>query len=206
VILGAPTRHEDFETMPWESTALQQEFPADMASDRRLVRLVERHLAQVWRTLRRLGLDEGESDDAAQQVMLLAARRLGDIEPHRERAFVMATAVRVAAGARRKRERRREVMDDDLVGRLAENDHSPEDLLARRQARELLDTVLGELPLELATVLVLFEIEELSLLEIGGTLGLKLGTVASRLRRARAEFDRHIKRWEARSRHRGGAR
>ena len=192
--------------MPWESTALQQDFPAEPIGDRRLVRLVERHLAQVWRTLRRLGLDEGDADDAAQHVMLLVARRLGDIAPESERAFVMATTVRVAAGARRKRERRREIMDDDLMRSLGQSGHNPEELLEQRQARELLDEVLGELPLELSTVLVLFEFEQLSLLEIGGTLGLKLGTVSSRLRRARAEFDRHVKRWEARSRRLGGTR
>jgi RNA polymerase sigma-70 factor (ECF subfamily) len=190
--------------MPWESTALQQDFPAESIGDRRLVRLVGRHLAQVWRTLRRLGLDEGDADDAAQQVMLLLARRLGDIAPESERAFVMATTVRVAAGARRKRERRREIMDDDLVRGLGQSEQNPEALLEQRQARELLDEVLGELPLELSTVLVLFEFEQLSLLEIGSTLGLKLGTVSSRLRRARTEFDRHVKRWEARSRRFGG--
>ncbi len=192
--------------MPWESAALQQVFPAEVTSDRRLVRLVENHLAQVWRTLRRLGLGEGDADDAAQQVMVLVAHRLGDIAPGSERAFVMATAVRVAAGARRKRERRREIMDDVLLERLIESEHTPEELLEQREARELLDELLGELPVELAAVLVLYEFEQLSMSEIGQALGLKLGTVASRLRRARAEFDRHVRRREARIRHSGGAR
>jgi RNA polymerase sigma-70 factor (ECF subfamily) len=191
--------------MPWESLALKEEFSAEPAHDARLVRLVGDHLGLVWRTLRRLGLDEGEADDATQQVMLLVARRLDDIELGSERAFVLGTAMRVAAGARRKRERRREVLDSNLGDNLAEAANSPEDLLEQRRARELLDALIAELPWELATVFVWYEFEQLSMAEIADLMGLKLGTVASRLRRGRAEFERHVKRWEARNRTVGGA-
>ena len=58
----------------------------------------------------------------------------------------------------------------------------------------MLDTVLESMDMDLRTVFVLFEIEELSTQEIGELLGLATGTVASRLRRARAEFQQRVQR------------
>ena len=64
----------------------------------------------------------------------------------------------------------------------------PEQMLDQKRARELLDEVLGQMTLELRTVFVLYELEELSMTEIAATLRIPQGTVASRLRRARADF------------------
>lgn len=178
------------------SLALRQDSQATR-TDERLVQIVGTYLAPVWRTLRRLGLSESEADDAAQQVMLLASRRLDDIRSGSERAFLMSAAAKIAAGARRKRERRRELVDTELASRLAHGQVDPENLLEQRKARRLLDSLLAELPEELASVLVLFEFEQLPMVEIAEILGLKPGTVASRLRRARAELTRRVNRLEA---------
>jgi len=51
----------------------------------------------VFRSLRRAGLDVGTAEDGAQQVFLIAARKLDRIEAGKERAFLYATAVNVAA-------------------------------------------------------------------------------------------------------------
>lgn len=187
-------------------TTLALSPPESRPASDRLTRLVADHLTAVWRTLRRLGLSAGEADDAAQQILLLASRKLEVIAVGSERAFLMGAALRIAAGFRRKRDRRREVVDSDLIARLARGQLNPEDLLEQRRARELLDELLGELPTELATVLVLYEFEQLSMLEIAGILELKPGTVASRLRRARSELSRKILRLRTPSARRGGAK
>jgi RNA polymerase sigma-70 factor (ECF subfamily) len=174
--------------------------------DERLSFLVADHLAGVWRTLRRLGLSNAEADDGAQQIMLLLSRRLPEIAVGSERAFLMAAATRVAAGLRRKRDRRREIVDGDLAVGLAQNQLSPEDLLDQHRARCLLDALLAELPAELSAVLVLYEFEQLSMAEISVALDLRPGTVASRLRRARAELSKRISRLPVKSPRRGGAR
>jgi RNA polymerase sigma-70 factor, ECF subfamily len=167
----------------------------------RIDRLVREHFAFVWRILRRLGLGEGEADDAAQQVFLIAARRADDIEPARERAFLFTTAMHVASKAHRSRQRRREVMTgdwDEPEGARRDSAPGPEELLDRRRARELLDSILDELPVDLRIVFVLYEVEELTMSEIAEALALPPGTVASRLRRARAEFSARVQRIEAR--------
>ena len=54
--------------------------------------------------------------------------------------------------------------------------------------RLILQRVLNQLPLELRVVFVLYELEELTMADIAATLALPPGTVASRLRRSREQF------------------
>ena len=159
--------------------------------------LVRREFRFVWRLLRRLGLPEGDADDAAQQVFLIAAQRFSDLMPGRERSFLYTTAFHVASKARRTVERRREDLGVEVE---AEHDATPsaEDLVDRRRARELLDSLLDALPLELRVVLVLHEIDELSTAEIAEVVGVPPGTAASRLRRARELFAGRVRRLESR--------
>ena len=63
-----------------------------------------------------------------------------------------------------------------------------EQLLARKQLRQLLDAVLDTLPLEQRTVLVLHELEGFSLAEVASLLEVPPGTVDPRLARARKKF------------------
>lgn len=159
--------------------------------------LVEREFRFVWRLLRRLGLGESDADDAAQQVFLIAARRFDDIRAGRERSFLYTTAFHVASKTRRGVDRRREDLDADVEPE-PDDTVSMEDLVDRRRARELLDSILDTLPLELRAVLVLHEIDELSAAEIAEVVGVPVGTAASRLRRAREVFAQRVRRLEAR--------
>lgn len=170
----------------------------------RLDGLVRRELGSVWRLLRRFGLEPAEADDAAQQVFLIASRRLADIDPERERAFLLATAIHVGQKAHRSRARRRETHDQEL---LEHRDSTPdlEELLDRRRARNLLDEILQTMSEDLRVVLVLYEIEELTVAEIAALLEIPPGTAASRLRRARADFQARVARIEARFKRQGGS-
>ena len=153
----------------------------------RLERIFVAHYRWIWRTLRRLGVPEAFVDDAAQQVFLVASDRLHQIDAGREPAFLLGTAVRVAANTRRREARRRADVYVDVLPRpgLVE---SPEALLEGKQRREQLDEWLNVLSAELRLPFVLFELDGLSLAEISELLELPLGTVKTRLRRARALF------------------
>ena len=65
---------------------------------------------------------------------------------------------------------------------------SQHELLERQRARALVDDLLDQLSDDLRRVLVLAEIEQLSAPQIAELEGIPLGTVASRLRRARSRF------------------
>ncbi|MEZ4222901.1 MAG: sigma-70 family RNA polymerase sigma factor [Polyangiaceae bacterium] len=160
--------------------------------DPRLARLLSDHFQFIWRYVRRLGVPD--PDDATQQVFIILANKLEGVEPDRERAFLAATAVRVAANARRLRDRRREQASDSA---LAESPHpgpTPEELVDHKRKRELLDAVLDILPLPLRTVFVLYEMEGMSTAEIARMLDIPMGTAASRLRRARELFQGEVAR------------
>ena len=153
----------------------------------RLLGTVQRHHQLVWRTLRRLGVPERDADDATQQVFWIFAQRAATFEVRQDENFLLAVAIRVAANARRKLDRGREIAtgEIDAVCSLP----SPESLLQQKQLREKLDAGLSTLPLSQRAIFVLFEIEGYSLPEIAKTLNIPLGTATSRLRRARGHFD-----------------
>lgn len=141
----------------------------------------------VWRQLRRLGLSRADADDATQQVFMVASRRRGELVPGKERSFLYGTAVRVAANVRRGLQRRREVVDEPRSEPPLDAP-LPDEVLERRRARALLDEVLEQLPAELSRVLVLAEVEQLTVAAIAALEGIPAGTAASRLRRARSAF------------------
>jgi RNA polymerase sigma-70 factor, ECF subfamily len=187
-----------------QSLALELGVETTPAERQRLSELVRQHLGFTWRCLRRLGLSVTEADDAVQHVFLVLGRRLSVVVPGSERAFLFASAVRIAASTKRKIERRREELGVSLDALELGSAPDPEALLEQRRARELLDTVLCQMSLEQRTVLVLSEMEQLTAPEIAELLQVPLGTVASRLRRARAEFNRRLARVEATLRSPGG--
>ena len=149
--------------------------------------LLAAHYRFVWRTLRRLGVHEALVDDAAQKVFLVASSRLDTVTPGKERSFLMGVSVRVAANSRRAQSQCREHADPDAVAAHA-TQTTPEELLEWKQRREQLDRWLAALDIELRAPFVLFELEGLALTEIADVLELPLGTVKTRLRKARAIF------------------
>lgn len=162
--------------------------PASSSADR-IRKAVDEHYELIWRSLRRFGVQESSVDDAAQQILIILARRIDDITPGAERSFMLSTAIRVAADHRKKQTRSREVLGGADIEARAHSHPSPDVLLDRERARQLLDIILDELPDELRVVFVLFELEEMTMRTIAETLGLPAGTVASRLRRARETFE-----------------
>lgn len=159
--------------------------------------LVDAHADFVWRSLRRLGVPDAAADDATQQVFLIAQSKLARILAGRERAFLFSVALNVAAHVRRSVARRREVGEEHALD-LVDPRPLPDTELDARRARALLDEVLDAMPIDLRTVFVLFELEEMSMAEIAVVLAIPSGTVASRLRRAREEFHQIAQRVRAR--------
>jgi len=78
--------------------------------------------------------------------------------------------------------------EEDVIASIASPDDSPETALMRKSQSQSAQQVLGALSQPLREILVLREIEELSYREVAETLDLPIGTVMSRLARARKEF------------------
>lgn len=177
---------------------------AEVADPARLGRLLRDHYRLVWRTLCALGVAAECADDAAQRVFLVAADRLSELRSGKERSFLVQTAVRVAANARRSAQRRQARRSSVAPDHHPDPGPDPEAVCARNQARALLVEVLDTLPDELRTVFVLFELEGFTSAEIGRLLDIPPGTAASRLRRAREGFLTAARALRVRLHHEGG--
>ncbi|MEZ4472641.1 MAG: sigma-70 family RNA polymerase sigma factor [bacterium] len=149
--------------------------------------------AHVWRTLRRLGVEERDLEDAAHEVFVVVHRRLGDYDPGRPlRPWLSGIAWRVAADERRRARHHRERLGvEDTAPCPAPG---PEQALAAGQARALVHRALQALDLDRRVVFVMAELDGATAPEIADALGVPVNTVYSRLRVARQRFADAVRR------------
>lgn len=153
------------------------------------------HMPTIWRFLRRLGCSPEDADDATQEVFVIAVRKLDQIEPDKERGYLYAVALRLASRQRRSLSlRAAKTVHGTDVDDYRSKDLPSDELLGRKEAREALDRILSEMTPELRTTFTLYELEELTMAEIATVTETPIGTVASRLRRAREQFQDAVKR------------
>ena len=138
--------------------------------------------------------DPQEALDLSQEVFLSVFRRLNYFRGQSTlRTWIYRIVVNQARNRQRwwrRRHRSQQVSLDEHIrdhGELPEqsNGRSPDRLLGQKQLAERIRVALDHLPFDQRTALVLREIDGLSYEEIGYSLGIAVGTVKSRLARAR---------------------
>ena len=157
--------------------------------------LYEAHFDFVWRSLRRLGVAPSQLDDAAQEVFVVVHRRLGDFEGRSSaKTWLFGIALRVAKDVRRWnfRKNRHEPLPDEPLADASSPD--PHTLAERREAARALDRCLAAIADDRRPVFVLMELEGMTAPEVSEATGVPLNTAYSRLRLARAEFEREVAR------------
>ncbi|MDC0675127.1 sigma-70 family RNA polymerase sigma factor [Nannocystis radixulma] len=160
------------------------------------------HYGFVWRTVRSLGVDPARVDDAVQDAFLVVYRRLPEFAGRAAlRTWLFEIARRIASRYRRSaaREAPRSCPLSDVEVAAA-----PAEMpLEQAEAAAILQGFLDGLDRDQAVVFVMTELEQWQAPEIAAELGVNLNTVYSRLRAARRELDRMVRRLDARdSRHR----
>jgi len=199
-LLATETHHEPLAAprpdLPVISAAARQADPPRSSTDDRLRAMVGEHYDFVWRSIVRLGVPRAEAEDTAQQVFIVASRKMASIVLGSEKSYLFQTARRLAWNMRRTIRRRRE----DAEPPVEHHDPAaaPDSALERSRMRAAMDHLIEELELDVREVFILFELEEMTMVEIARMLGLPAGTVASRLRRARAAFRESAERMAAR--------
>jgi RNA polymerase sigma-70 factor, ECF subfamily len=146
--------------------------------------LFRRHAPFVWKNLFRLGVAERDLPDVLQEVFVVAQRRRDTFDgTSSSTTWLFAIASRVASNYRREARHRRE----SLVSEIPEHGgaQSPEHDLEVAKLRIHLHRALAELPDELRTAFVMFEVEELSCRQIADEFQIPIGTVYSRIHSAR---------------------
>ncbi len=167
----------------------------------RVDEVYRRHVDFVWACLQRFGVRDRDLDDALQEVFVVVHQRLSSFRGDaRMTTWLYSICLRVAYAQRRRGHLRRELSVDQVHDTIDEDGTSPEDELAVRERRRVLEALLDELDLEKRALLAMFEIDELPCEEIASILGLPLGTVYSRLHAARKAFAKAVARFRARAR------
>lgn len=167
--------------------------PVDRATRERA--LVRAHMPTIWRFLRRLGCSPEDADDATQEVFVTAVRKLDQIEPDKERSYLYAVALRLASRQRRSQSLRAAKTAGGVdVDECRSKELSSDELYDRKEARATLDRILGQMTPELRMTFTLYELEELTMQEIATVTETPIGTVASRLRRAREQWQEAVAR------------
>jgi RNA polymerase sigma-70 factor (ECF subfamily) len=156
--------------------------------------LVEEHQRMVYQLSLNLLGDHNEALDLSQEVFLRVFRTLPGFRGHSTlRTWIYRIVVNQARNRQRwwrRRHRAQQVSLDEHIrdhGELPATGQggSPDRVLGQKQLAERIRTALDRLPFDQKTALVLREIDGLSYEEIGFSLGIAVGTVKSRLARAR---------------------
>ena len=167
--------------------------------------LIERYQDRVFRLVGRYTRDAVEAEDLAQDVFVKVFRKLHTFQ-HDSSFFtwVYRIAVNTATDHLAQRRRRRlQLVEDqgslEAAGRDAEVRRGDRDAgaaqpLLDEELREVTRRLLHGLPEKYRTILLLREYEDLSYTDIARVLGCSIGTVESRLFRARKRFKEAMER------------
>lgn len=159
----------------------------------------------VWRSTRGLGVPPAALDDVVQEIFMVVHRRLRDFEGRSSiRTWVSGIVLNVVRHHRRHLARKspprtggEEPLEPDQ--QMSPRPDPLEGALLAENARKL-QRLLDTLDDDKREVLVLAELEELSIPEIAEALGINVNTAYSRLRLARERFELALKRDQARER------
>jgi RNA polymerase sigma-70 factor (ECF subfamily) len=145
--------------------------------------------------LRMLG-NAAEAQEVAQEAFVRAHRALGDFRGDAKLStWLYAITSRLCLNRLASGERRLLRQGEDALLRLADGAPRPDAALERSELEAALQRAIAELPEDRRIVVVLRDLEGLSYEEIARVLELELGTVRSRLHRARADLKEKLERF-----------
>ncbi|HWP39465.1 MAG TPA: sigma-70 family RNA polymerase sigma factor [Tepidisphaeraceae bacterium] len=166
-------------------------------------RLALEHLDMLYRVGRRLTQDAARAEDLVQETYLRAFRARDDFEL--QACGIRPWLVRIMHNvhfSRSQREKRQPVVIDDAhLDRVAGSESAagvPLDPASFEGMDQRLAKAIEDLPVEYQTVLLLWAIEEFSYKEIADALDVPIGTVMSRLHRARARLAHKLREYARR--------
>ena len=151
--------------------------------------VVREHSARVYRLAYRLTGNSHDAEDLTQEVFVRVFRSLSSYTPGTFEGWLHRITTNLFLDmARRKQRIRFEGLGDDTAARLGDGARSPADAFDDRHLDSGIQAALKALAPEYRAAVILCDIEGLSYEEIAAALGIKLGTVRSRIHRGRAQL------------------
>jgi len=202
VLLGGAARL--FHLMVSEKTNSDRVAPAADATAQdefmqRFQHMIVPHLDAAYNFARFLSRDADAAQDIVQEAFLRAYRNFETYRGGDPRAWLFAI-VRNCCHAWRQQDRRKarferhfgndgeDDLDEGAEYQIASEEDSPETATIRRSEQQRVRAVISRLPEAMREILVLRELEDLSYRQIAEIIDAPIGTVMSRLARARREF------------------
>ena len=151
--------------------------------------IVAQHSARVYRLAYRLTGNVHDAEDLTHDVFIRVFRSLGSYQPGTFEGWLHRITTNVFLDKMRRKQRIRfDALSDEAAARLPSRDAGPEQHYTDTHFDDDVQRALDALAPDFRAAVVLCDIEGLSYEEIATTLGIKLGTVRSRIHRGRAQL------------------
>jgi len=151
--------------------------------------VVKEHSARVYRLAYRLTGNCHDAEDLTQEVFVRVFRSLPSYTPGTFEGWLHRITTNLFLDITRRKQRIRfEGLGEETAARLSGTEPTPPQAFDERHLDQDIAAALADLPPEYRAAVVLCDIEGLSYEEIADVLGVKLGTVRSRIHRGRAQL------------------
>ncbi|MFZ1287380.1 MAG: RNA polymerase sigma factor SigE [Candidatus Phosphoribacter sp.] len=151
--------------------------------------IVTQHSARVYRLAFRLTGNPYDAEDLTHDVFVRVFRSLHSYTPGTFEGWLHRITTNVFLDKMRRKQRIRfDALPDDAAARMATREPGPEQVFTDTHFDDDIQRALDALSPEFRAAVVLCDIEGLSYEEIAATLGIKLGTVRSRIHRGRSQL------------------
>src|SRR6201999_571 len=151
--------------------------------------IVRQHSARVYRLAYRLTGNQHDAEDLTQEVFVRVFRSLATYTPGTFEGWLHRITTNLFLdGARRRQRIRFEGLGDEIAQRFPGSEASPAQAWDDTHLDGDIQAALQALPPDYRAAVVLCDIEGFSYEEIAATMGVKLGTVRSRIHRGRAQL------------------
>lgn len=175
VVLGTDGRVDDAPTAPWAPPSWEQ--------------VVREHSGRVYRLAYRLTGNVHDAEDLTQEVFVRVFRSLSSYTPGTFEGWLHRITTNLFLDqVRRKKRIRFDALADDAHERMPGREPDPSRAYEDTHLDDDVQAALDALSPDFRAAVVLCDIEGLSYEEVAATLGVKLGTVRSRIHRGRAQL------------------
>jgi RNA polymerase sigma-70 factor (ECF subfamily) len=148
--------------------------------------VVREHADRVYRLAYRLAGNRADAEDLTQETFVRVFRSLTEYTPGTFEGWLHRITTNLFLDMVRRRQRIRfDALPEDAGDRLASKESGPEQAFDEMNLDPEIQQALDALPADFRVAVVLCDLEQLSYEEIAATLGVKVGTVRSRIHRGR---------------------
>lgn len=159
--------------------------------------VVRTHADRIYRLAYRLSGNTHDAEDLTQETFIRVFRSLASYRPGTFEGWLHRITTNLFLDMVRRRSRVRMEGLPENTDRIVGRGPTPEQVYAETHLDPDLQGALDELPPDFRVAVVLCDVEGLSYEEIGATLGVKLGTVRSRIHRGRQALKTSLERRRA---------